>query len=106
MKVGAACEVMTFPLARFTVTVPRPSNGAGPLSPTRWSTRKCPTWCCVTIETPLDVLACHVYATPSCNTPDGTVHVGPDWQPDSTTTPDLPSLPVATRKQYFTASPS
>ena len=60
----------------------------------------------MTTVAPLNVLACHVYATPSCNTPAGIVHVGLVWQPDSTTTPDLPSLPVATRKQYLTASPS
>lgn len=97
---------IALPLARFTDTGPRESAGAGPFAPTRRSTVNERGVTIQESEWPSVVYAVQVYGTPSASTLPGTVQDGVVWHPDCSTTPDLPSPPVATWKQYFTTSPA
>ena len=109
--VGEAKLRFTLPFARFTVTGPALSIGAGPAVPMRWLTEKGFTQLgSIALSIPSLVRTASVYAPPSWTVPAGGLQViGPlpvgVSQPEVVTSPDLPSLPVASRNWYRTASP-
>ena len=95
--VGEVNRTPAFPLARFTVTGPTCSTGAGPDSASRRlmvSLLAHVTGDAVTVPF---VCTAHVYAPPSRRAPVGTVQDGAACQPEDTTVPAVPSAPVAIR---------
>jgi hypothetical protein len=102
--VGEVNAADTFPFARFTLTGPAESVGAGPELVTRRFTVNLLTHDHIGGSSPLSTNTVHVYVTPSCSTPAGTVHdpgVEPDIDGELTTCPLTPSLPVVKRNWYL-----
>ena len=108
---GEVKDAATLPLARFTVTGPAVSVGAGPGEPTRSETitrlggivHELPYWSCTT--------SAQVYEPPSRSVPEGTCQ---DTSPlasgvnasDWASCPEMPSRPDATRIAYVSACPA